>query len=529
MKYLLSFLFTVCVLGPINAQDTGSLWHHADLSQDGIPGVSLKQAYDYLEGRPSTKVLVAIIDSGYDVDHEAFKGKLWVNEGEVPNNGKDDDGNGYVDDINGWNFIGGDGGNITNETLELTREYRRLKPKYENASADSKSEEYKYWKLIEEDYLQESTEEMEGANGFFERYEKVPYYYNLMAGYARVDTLSVELLQEINSTDSLVIEADNYLTRIIGFVGGKGTLDDVMELFAGAYDYYDYQANYAYNIDFDPRGKVGDKVDNVNEKYYGNNDIADVSGFGGSHGTHVAGIVGGQNAEKVWGITSNVEFMFIRTVPSGDERDKDVANSIIYAVDNGAKVINMSFGKEYSPDQDYVRKAVKYAEQKGVLMVHAAGNDGENNDVKKSYPDGSISSKKKSKNWLEVGASSQNYDETLPASFSNYGKENVDLFAPGVSILSAMPDNDYQPNSGTSMASPVVAGVSALLLSYFPDLKASEIKNILMQSVSKVDLEVQKPGSEEMVPFSELSKSGGIINAYEAVKLADKNVKLEKR
>lgn len=506
------------------AQESEGLWHHADLKADGIPGVSLKQAMEYLDGRPSNKVIVAIIDSGYELDHEAFKGQLWVNAGEVAGNGKDDDGNGFVDDVNGWNFIGGAGGNITNETLELTREYRRLKPKYENAKP-SKSAEYKYWKTIEEDYLVESSEALASANGFFDRYNSVGRYYSLLSGYAEVDTLSVDILNEINSPDSTVMEADEYLTRILNYLGGSGTVDDVKSLFAGGLDYYDYQANYAYNVDYDPRSKVGDNAAKLDEKGYGNNEVGEVSGFGGSHGTHVAGIVGG----KGYGINENVEFIFVRTVPSGDERDKDVANSIIYAVDNGAKVINMSFGKEYSPDQDYVRKAVKYAESKGVVMVHAAGNDGKNNDEKLSFPDGSISSKKKSDSWIEVGASSRNYDENLPASFSNYGKGSVDLFAPGVQVMSSVPGNSYEANSGTSMASPVVAGVSALLLSYFPDLSASEVKDILLQSAVKVDLEVTKPGSEEKVPFSELSKTGGIVNAFEAVKLADKRVKLSNR
>ena len=517
------FILIAAIAFSANGQSNDKLWHHADLEDNGVPGISLKKAYDYLEGRPSKKVLVAIIDSGYELDHEAFDGKLWVNDGEIAGNGKDDDGNGFVDDVNGWNFIGGSGGNITNETLELTREYRKLKPKYENAKP-SKSKEYKYWKKIEEDYLKESSEIFEVAEGFFERYNAVPYYYKLMSGYAEADTLTVEALNQINSLDSVVIEADDYLTRIVGYIGGSGTLDQIMELFGGAYEYYDYQYNYAYNPEFDPRSKVGDDLSDLDEIGYGNKDIDVVDGYGGSHGTHVAGIVGGEN----YGVTPNVEFMFIRTVPSGDERDKDVANSIIYAVDNGAKVINMSFGKEYSPDQGYVRDAVKYAEKKGVVMVHAAGNDGKNNDEKLSFPDGSISSKKKSESWIEVGASSQSYDENLPANFSNYGKKNVDLFAPGVGIISSMPGNTYQPNSGTSMASPVVAGISALLLSYFPDLSAEDVKDILLKSVSKIDLEVIKPGSEEKVQFSELSKTGGIVNAFEAVKMADKRVKLSK-
>lgn len=528
MKYFLSLALSVLLLTAGYTQDLQNLWHHADLAADSIPGVSLKQAYDYLQGRPSKKVLVAIIDSGYEIDHEALKNKLWVNEDEVAGNGIDDDKNGYVDDINGWNFIGGKDGNITNETLELTREYKRLKPKYAKAPASS-SPEYKYWKKVEEQFLADSADAANGAARFFERYNSVTYYYSLLSGYAREDTLTVEVLNTVNSSDSVVNVADEYITRLLGYLGGKGTLEDLKSLFAGGLDYYDYQANYAYNPNWNARALVGDKVNLLEEKGYGNNQVWDTNGYGGSHGTHVSGIVGGQSATATIGITPNVEFMFIRAVPSGDERDKDVANAIMYAVDNGARVINMSFGKDYSPDQEFVRKAVKYADSKGVVMVHAAGNDGKNNDEKLSYPDGSVSAKKKAAGWIEVGAMSKNYNEKLPAGFSNYGKKSVDLFAPGVQIMSSMPDGQYEPSSGTSMAAPVVAGVSALLLSYFPDLTGAEVKEILMQSVKKVNMEVIKPGSDERVNFSELSKTGGVVNAFEAVKLADKRVKLTKK
>lgn len=528
MKSLLTIILSISLIASSFGQDLNDLWHHKDLESDGVPGVSLKQAYDYLSDRPSKKVIVAIIDSGYELEHDAFQTNIWVNQDEIAGNGIDDDNNGYIDDVNGWNFLGGANGNIIHENLELTREYRKLKAKYENASP-SKSAEYKYWKEIEERYLKESEETFAAADGFFKTYNGIGYQYGLLAGYSQVDTLTVEALNSIESQDSIVMAADGYMTRILTYLGGKATLSEVQVLFEGAKSYYDYQGNYAYNPEFDPRDIIGDNPTDFSNRSYGNNDIGEVSGYGGSHGTHVAGIVGGKSGETTLGITEKVEFMFIRAIPSGDERDKDVGNSIRYAVDNGAQVINMSFGKDYSPNQKYVREAVKYAEQKGVLMIHAAGNDGKNNDETLSFPDGSISSKKKSKNWIEVGASSSSYDESLPAGFSNYGKENVDLFAPGVSILSAVPGNTYEANSGTSMASPVVAGVSALLLSYFPDLTAAEVKEILMQSATKVDLEVTIPGSEEKTNFSNLSRTGGIINAFEAVKLADKRVKIKLR
>jgi subtilisin family serine protease len=222
--------------------------------------------------------------------------------------------------------------------------------------------------------------------------------------------------------------------------------------------------------------------------------------------------------------------MALRTVPSGDERDKDVANAIYYAVDNGASVINMSFGKSYSPDRQIVEKAIRYAEKKDVLIVHAAGNDAENKDVIMNYPTRQfIRGNRETSNMVEVAASSRNLDDQLPAKFTNYGKSTVDLFAPGVAVYSTMPENQYKASSGTSMASPVVAGVAALLRSYFPELTAKDTREVLMQSVVPYEGEVYLPGTDEKVLFSDLTISGGIVNAYQAVKIAQNRIKLSTR
>ena len=212
--------------------------------------------------------------------------------------------------------------------------------------------------------------------------------------------------------------------------------------------------------------------------------------------------------------------MILRAVPDGDERDKDVANSIRYATDNGAKVINMSFGKAYSYDKSAVDAAVKYAASKDVLLVHAAGNDGVNNDKVPHYPSNQFLDGTSSSNWIEVGASS--YSNNV-ASFSNYGKKVVDLFAPGVAIYSTAPGNKYRNLQGTSMAAPVAAGVATLLRSYFPELSAAQVKNIMMKSVVKMPDKVELPGKEDkakMVKLKKLCVSGGVVNAYNAVELA---------
>jgi subtilisin family serine protease len=297
-------------------------------------------------------------------------------------------------------------------------------------------------------------------------------------------------------------------------------LETVLEQIKGGIDHYEPQVTCGYNPACNVRVVVGDDVVNLKEKYYGNNNVEGPDPF---HGTHVAGIIAGnrKNDIGIKGIADNVTIMAVRAVPNGDERDKDVANAIIYAADNGAHIINMSFGKAFSPDRALVNKAVKYAEEKGVLLIHAAGNDGKSNDIEPSFPNQYFVDGKESKNWIEVGASAAGVGEKFVASFSNYGKKSVDLFAPGVRLYSTVPNNKYNNASGTSMACPATAGVAAIIMEYFPQLTAVEVKNVLEQSTRKFDgLKVTKPGSKEQIEFTELSSSGGLVNAFEAVKLA---------
>ncbi|HEY0896485.1 MAG TPA: S8 family peptidase, partial [Sphingobacteriaceae bacterium] len=308
------------------------------------------------------------------------------------------------------------------------------------------------------------------------------------------------------------------------FAKFKKELDEALE-------YFDTQLKYHLNLDFDSRPTVGDNYENSSERHYGNNDV---TGPDADHGTHVAGIIAAvrNNGIGIDGVATNVRIMSVRTVPDGDERDKDVANAIRYAVDNGARVINMSFGKPYAWDKAVVDSAVRYAMSKDVLLVHAAGNDGQNNDVEKNFPtkyytDSAGLNIGQAPGWIDVGASGWNNDESLKADFSNYGKKTVDVFAPGVQINSTVPGSKYEENDGTSMASPVVAGLAALIRSYYPELNALQVKNIIMESVTKVNprVKVSEGGSNKRVSFSDLSITGGVVNAYNALQLADKVAK----
>ncbi|RME01742.1 MAG: peptidase S8, partial [Bacteroidetes bacterium] len=334
-----------------------------------------------------------------------------------------------------------------------------------------------------------------------------------------------EDLSNFESTDPSLIQASKILASM---VDDGATIEEVKEQIQGGIDYFGSQANYHYNVDLNVRTIVGDNYANSYERFYGNKDV---KGPDASHGTHVAGIIGATRGNGIGmdGIADNVQIMAIRCVPDGDERDKDVANAIIYAVDNGASIINMSFGKGYSWDKEAVDKAVRYAEKHDVLLVHAAGNSHQNNDVEPNYPNDKYQKRglfgpKKAKNWIEVGALSWKGGEDAAATFSNYGKENVDLFAPGVAIYSTTPENNYAKFQGTSMASPVVAGVAAMLRSYYPDLTARQVKDILMSTtVRSKDMEkVKLPGGDgKVVPFTDLCVTGGVVNAFEAVKKAE--------
>jgi cell wall-associated protease len=535
---LLFSSFAFSLYGQDAAPEIPKDWFLKDPETDHVQGVSAEKTYQtLLKDKPSRTVLVAVIDSGIDIDHEDLKDVLWVNEDEIPNNGIDDDKNGYVDDIHGWNFIGGKSGNVNEDTYEVTREYVRLKPKYENFDTKNLNKknksEYEYWLKVKEKYDTDSKFDKEQYDQFNGQYQM---YANAFITISYCDSLLEKVtgkpvfkssLASITSANDTVNFAKNTLSKILESIEGdveiKQFIDELgsylVQLKEGV-DHYKMAVEFGFNTEFNPRSIVGDNVNNLFEKAYGNNDV---EGPDPKHGTHVAGIIGAnrKNTIGINGIADNVRIMSLRAVPNGDERDKDIANSILYAVDNGAKIINMSFGKAFSPGKEAVDKAVKYAESKGVLLIHAAGNDGDDLDTKSNYPNRTFTNGGQSKNWIEIGASSWGADENFVGSFSNYGKKSVDLFAPGVQIYSTTPDNSYEDLQGTSMACPATTGVAAMLMSYFPELTAVQVKDILRLSTRKFDgLKVTKPGTKEEISFTELSTTGGMVNAYEAVKLA---------
>ncbi|MCU0360372.1 MAG: S8 family peptidase [Bacteroidia bacterium] len=509
-------------------------WFNLSPDGDSVMGVGTEKSYaELLRSKPSSTVLVAVLDCGVDFKHEDLKDNMWVNPGEIPNNGIDDDKNGYIDDIHGWNFIGGkDGKNVEFDNLEMTRLYRKLNPVYEKVNPKtlnekSQIEEYRLYLRVKNDYYQ-NLEKYSGS--YYQLKDMNSRFSDLNFNAKRqlnTDTIYLKDLQNYSSTNASDIKTKAEAIRFLKS-GAAANLDVLVAEINTAFKFYQSFVEYSLNLEFDPRGIVGDDYTNSYERLYGNPDCKGPDSF---HGTHVAGIIAAKrkNGLGMDGIAEHARIMAVRCVPNGDERDKDIANAIIYAVDNGAQIINMSFGKKYFWDKKAVDKAIKYAESKNVLLVHAAGNDHLFVDTIPHYPNKRYNAKKEAGNFLDVGAISWQGDKKLVAEFSNYGKKSVDVFAPGVDIYSTAPENTYKDASGTSMAAPVVAGVAAVIKSYYPDLSAQDLKKILLKSSikSEANKKVFKPGTADLVEFKSLSKSGGIVNLYEALKLASKYSKIK--
>ena len=508
-------------------------WYHKDFSTTNVYGVNTNNAYKFLESKglkPRT-VVVGVLDSGVEVDHPGLINNMWKNPNEIPNNGIDDDKNGYVDDIYGWNFIGGKTADVDADNLEVTRMVKKYQPIFEGT--DSAKNRANQAKMPEEYAMYQKSKKL-----FNEKGSEAKQYYQYFSGFNNaipsiVKTLNGKTLTKANlaaikpasQEDSRNLQILNSLVQEAENVGK--TPKEVEELLKkeveGALKHYESQATKHYNLDFDPRKEiVGDNYDNYNEKNYGNNHY---EGPDASHGTHVSGIIAGlpHGNEVQYGVAHKVaKIMTVRAVPDGDERDKDVANAIRYAVDNGAKILNMSFGKAVSPGKKHVWDAMKYAEKKGVLLVKAAGNDNQNIGENEYFPTNFMKQSDEKpfvSNMIVVGASTNN-SQNLRARFSNYNGKMVDVFAPGQEIYSTVPDAKYEYLQGTSMASPVVAGAAAVLWAYMPSLTPQQIKEALVKTVNKSTVNANVDSSAN---FDQISVAGGVIDLYKAAQYAYDN------
>ena len=476
-------------------------WHNLDIEKDSVPGTSVERAYnELLNDLKGKKVIVAVIDTGLDIDHISLSENIWINKDEKIN-GKDDDNNGYIDDIHGWNYLG----SSYNETREMTRILR-----------DNKINNRKY-NLVEEEIQKEiknSNEQLNILNYYIQILDESK---ELLSDYLDNDNFSIQDVNNIETVNPKLNRAKNIYKDFDFYGYTKEYLNEGI-------DQYNDFINYHFNVEFNGR-TTNDDIYDINDRNYGDNNINNTK-ESESHSTHVSGIISGnrkiEDGNK--GINNLAEIMVLRAVPNGDEYDKDVALAIRYAVDNGAKIINGSFGKYFSSNPEWVIDAIRYASENDVLFIAGAGNESKDLDSlsNDNYPNDQYFNKAEfSDTFIKVGASSINLDENFTAYFSNYGKINVDIFAPGVDIYSSMPNNKYKFQDGTSMASPVVAGIASLIMSYFPRLSAKKVKEIILESGIDIDLEIGNLGDKKN--FNEYSKSGKLINAYNALIIASKS------
>ena len=483
------------------------VWGHLDLVQDTVPGMSVDKAYnEIIKNKKGQTTIVAVIDSGIDIDHEDLDDVIWTNTKEIANNGKDDDNNGYIDDIHGWNFLG-DAYDEQLEYVRLLASGDKSNPRYQEAQAE-----------YEKDYQKYSSRKVQ----YDQILQQVVSADQAVSAYLKKDNYTQNDVNSIKTEDASLQQSISILKYVYSL--DFETVSDFKKELSDAIVSISERLNFNLNKDFRGR-KTGDNPDDLSQKFYGNGNVKPVK-KDESHGTHVAGIIAAErnNNKGVNGVANNVKIMSVRAVPNGDEYDKDVALAIRYAVDNGAKVINTSFGKYYSPHSDWVRDAIAYAGQKDVLIVNAAGNEGIDLDKKDVYPNDAIGTGLEvANNFITVGSLDPVYGSKMVSGFSNYGKINVDVFAPGEDIYSTFPENEYESIGGTSMASPAVAGIAALIRSQYPNLTATQVKQIIVDSGLPLTTKVIVGGDANNVQsFSVLSKSGRIANAYNALIMAEK-------
>lgn len=514
MKKIILLIFLSSLVNFFAQNDSQINWYNRS-----IPGLNLEKAYKFLKkkNKKSQEVIVAVIDSGVDIEHEDLRGKIWINKKEIPGNKIDDDANGYVDDIYGWNFLGNSKGeNLEYARYEKVRIYADLRDRYERLEKSQiiESDEYNlYIKLKKE--IKESIAEYEN---YREQNKQLIQILKFIPNYVATKVGKTDLnLKDLKNWKAE--GEDEMQIKNIAIALFQGAISD--EILAEQLKQIEDELNYHLNPAYDDRKTIGDKPYDFKDINYGNNDI---EGSDALHGTHVAGIIAALRENNLGGdgVAENVKIMSLRAVPNGDEHDKDIALAIRYAVDNGAKVINMSFGKAYSSYQNEVYQAMLYADSLDVLLVHAAGNDHKNIDVESNFPSVNYLFQKKTIDLLFTIGASTYVNGMLAADFSNYGKKSVDIFAPGLDIYNTIPNNKYKKLDGTSMAAPMVSGVAALLKSYYPNFNMKEIKSIIIQSGKDFSNTSQKkPGEDSKVEFSKLSSSGKIVNVFNAVKMCE--------
>jgi cell wall-associated protease len=553
LKNLFLLLLPFIVTGQINKRYTENkikVWYDKDYLTDNIPGISLNKFYLEYKNKPElNNIVVAVIDTQLDIQHEDLRDQVWTNPKEISNNDIDDDHNGHVDDINGWNYIGAKNGDYL---VWGNFEYVRLVREWGLEFKDKTESEIKTQDISKYKEYQRAIKALEKNNKYYKNYLK-SLKYSLQLYPLAKDTLkhyfpkenytakqldSMYKAYKINDKTYQQMRDDNdkdFGALIFQMKIRMENNTNSFDILKDKESQFDSIVNKNLNADYDERKFIDDNPNELG-KSYGNNKIStsikkEIRIFQ-DHNTKVSGIIAAtrDNNKGIQGFSNQIKLMPLNVsyTGNGDEHDKDIAMAIRYAVDNGAKVINMSFKKEFSLHKEWVDEAFKYAEEHNVLIVHCAGNEKSNADENPFYPNDVAYDGKGEicNNFINVGSISQKVDSTFVSGFSNYGKNNVDIFAPGDEIYTTSSENTYGFDSGTSLAAPMVSGTAALIWLYYPKLTAAQVKQIIMDSGVAYDMEVIVPGTKDKkVKFSELSKSGKVVNVYNAMLMAKKMAK----
>ncbi len=500
-------------------------WHLKDYHRDSIPGISLDKLYDELiKDQKGKQIIVAIIDTEIDINHEDLKDFIWINKDEIPNNGLDDDNNGYVDDVNGWNFIGNNKGeNLICSNFSYTRKLKELSPIYKAKTLEDVRNDTLNFKIYQRALRDHQTMTLQLK-------EDYQYAEFLNTGFPN----SKKLLDSIFSGSTYTINQLDSLYTIFKKQDSIKAADVYFMIDFINYDMHGYADNLAYetnliekysnNVNYDDRKIIGDNVNDIEDRDYGSPFTTNsLKVF--THGTIVSGVLAAHrtNNKGIRGITNTIKLIpLCIQAKFGAETDKDLALSIYYAVNNGAQVINISANRTFEIHNQWVQQALLYAEKNNVLVVKGAGNSETDIDKVSTYPN-KITSDHELNNFVVVGATGKHLDENFKPVWANYGSKTVDFYAPGVDIPTTIPFDSYKIDSGSSLSTAITSGVAALLLSYFPDLKVSDIRHILMESATRYELDIELDyDSNKVVPFSKLSNSGGVLNAFNAFLLAEK-------
>jgi subtilisin family serine protease len=531
-------------------------WHHL-APEDGVFGAAIERAHAAAREsglRPARRpITIALIGGGIDISHKAISDIIWVNRRERRINGRDNDRNGWIDDRHGWNFLGNDTMTINSLSTMGDREFLRLKDKYNHflfvedgiaymfddelgalveTEPPADMEEFEYFlRVVTESELAETNRGVMLAKAVVWYIREIGH--SMRMAYPERVLTRTDFGEFVRAQQSTTAMQDALFAFIDLMFMSANTEDwNTMAAFADTefIPIQELRHERAMARRF-PRERelIGDDPNDLNDKGYGNNNLLANNAL---RNTMIAGIIGaGGGQSEIRGITNNVQIMTLRIEADfGEPYMKDMALAIRYAVEQGADIIQLGATNRLFPrhQSHWVEEALRYAEQRNVLVVIPVRDLSSNLDDFPFYPNRNLSTGTLS-NIITVAASDSLGNPFL---WANFSETELDIFAPGVEIKSAMPGNRYAIDSGSAYAAAMVTGVAAFIKNYFPQITPAQMRQLLIDTVTdRSDAEVEKQyrataGSmrgriaTDLFLFSDLCVSGGILNAERAIKEA---------